>query len=64
MLLDIEIHVDLVRALSDNPSSVQGVRKWVAAFQQGRESVDDEERSGRPLIACSEESGTDLRHNC
>ena len=59
MLLDkppMEIHADLVRALSDNAPSVQTVRKWVAAFQQGREDVEDEERSGRPPTACSEEN--------
>ena len=56
MLLDkqpMEIHGDLDRALSDNAPSIQTVRKWAAAFQEGRENVDDEERCGRPLTACS-----------
>lgn len=40
----MEIVADLVRALSDNAPSIQTVRKWVVAFQQGRDNVDGEER--------------------
>jgi len=35
----------------DNAMSDSMVRKWVRMFNEGRENVHDEERSGRPSLA-------------
>ena len=44
------------------------VYKWVKSFSEGRESVTDEERSGRPATSRTEENiakvGQIVRENC
>jgi len=37
------------------------VYKWVKLFYEGRESVTDEERSGRPAISRTEENIANVR---
>jgi len=37
------------------------VYKWVKRFSEGRESVTDEERSGRPATSRTEENNTKVR---
>ena len=41
----------LVRVYGDNTMKKTAVYKWVKRFSEGRESVTDEERSGRPATA-------------
>ena len=38
----------LVQVYEDNAMKKTAVYKWVKRFSEGRESVTDEERSGRP----------------
>lgn len=48
-----EMHRELEGVFKDNAPSEQTVRKWFRLFQEGRTSVEDNERSGRPLEASS-----------
>ena len=41
----------LVQVYGDNPMNKTAVCKWVKSFSEGRESVTDEERSGRPATS-------------
>ena len=43
-----EIREMLVKIYRDNAMKKTAVYKWVKRFSEGRESVTDEERSGRP----------------
>lgn len=49
------IHEELVARLGDNSMSYSFVKKWAALFKAGRESVEDDERSGRPSTAVTQE---------
>ena len=51
-----EVHGSLVEALGAFAPSIQTVRKWVAAIKEGREDVQDEQRSGRPVSASNAEN--------
>ena len=46
----------LVEVYGDNAMKKRAVYKWVKRFSEGRESVTDEERSGRPATSRTEES--------
>jgi len=46
----------LVQVYGDNAMSKTAVYKWVKRFSEGRESVTDEERSGRPATSRTEEN--------
>jgi len=41
----------LVQVYGDSAMKETAVYKWVKRFSEGRESVTDEERSGRPATA-------------
>jgi len=43
-----EIRQMLVQVYGDNAMKKTSVHKWVKRFSEGRESVTDEKRSGRP----------------
>ncbi|XP_076044748.1 histone-lysine N-methyltransferase SETMAR-like [Oratosquilla oratoria] len=50
-----EIHKDMVQTLGENsPSST--VKRWVAEFKRGRDSVKDEPKSGRPSTVTTSEN--------
>ena len=49
-VLPSEIHHQICRVCSDNAMSDGMVRKWVRMFNEGRENVHDEARSGRPSL--------------
>ena len=49
-MLPIEIHHQICQVYGDNAMSVSMVRKWVRMFNEGRENVHDEARSGRPSL--------------
>ena len=46
----------LVQVYGDNAMKKTAVYKWVKSFSEGRESVTDEERSGRPATSRTEET--------
>ena len=45
-----EVHHQICQAYGDNAMSDGMVRKWVRMFNEGRENVHDEARSGRPSL--------------
>uniref|UniRef100_A0A1I8GNL1 G_PROTEIN_RECEP_F3_4 domain-containing protein n=1 Tax=Macrostomum lignano TaxID=282301 RepID=A0A1I8GNL1_9PLAT len=49
-----EIHQELVRVLGEAAPSIQTVRKWVREIQEGRDCMEDKERSGRPRTATTD----------
>ena len=59
-----EIREMLVQVYGDNAMKKTAVYKWVKRFCEGRESVTDEERSGRPATNRSEENNEKLVKIC
>jgi len=51
----------LVQVYGDSAMKKTAVYKWVKRFSNGRESVTDEERSGRPATSRTEENITIVR---
>ena len=51
----------LVKVYADNAMKKTAVYKWVKRFSEGRESVIDEERSGRPATSRTEENIARIR---
>ena len=49
-VLPSEIHDQICQVYGDNAMSDGMVRKWVRMFNEGRENVHDEARSGRPSV--------------
>jgi len=49
-VLPSEIHHQICKVYGDNAMSDGMVRKWVRMFNEGRENVHDEARSGRPSL--------------
>jgi len=49
-VLPSEIHHQICQVYGDNVMSDDMVRKWVGMFNEGRENVHDEARSGRPSL--------------
>jgi len=49
-VLPSEIHYQICQVCSDNAMSDGMVRKWVRMFNEGREMVHDEARSGHPSL--------------
>jgi len=49
-VLPSEIHYQISQVCGDNAMSDGMVRKWVRMFDDGRENVHDEARSGRPSL--------------
>jgi len=49
-VLPSEIHHQICQVYGDNVMSDGMGRKWVRMFNEGRENVQDEARSGRPSL--------------
>jgi len=49
-VLPSDIHHQICQVYGDNAVSDGVVRKWVRMFNEGRENVHDEARSGRPSL--------------
>src|SRR5215475_13621552 len=56
-----KIRETLVQVYRDNAMKKTAVYKWVKRFSEGRESVTDEERSGRPATSRTEENVAKIR---
>ena len=56
-----EIRVMLVQVYGDNAMKKIAVYKWVKRFSEGRESVTEKERSGRPATSRTEENIAKIR---
>ena len=56
-----EIIEMLVQVYGDNAMKKIAVYKWVKRFSEGRESVTEEERSGRPATSITEENTAEVR---
>ncbi len=50
------IHEELTTALGPNAPSYQTVARWAKRFREGREDVDDDPRSGRPISELTDEN--------
>ena len=51
-----EIHTDMVSTLGDDATALSTVKKWAAEFKRGRESLEDDPRSGRPSSVTTQEN--------
>ena len=52
----------LGKVYGDNAMKKRAVYKWAKCFSEGRESVTDEERSGRPATSRTEENIAKIPH--
>ena len=46
----------MVSSLGDDASALSTVKKWATKFKRGRESLEDDPRSGRPSTATTQEN--------
>jgi histone-lysine N-methyltransferase SETMAR len=51
-----EIHGRITRRLEDNSVSISTVKYWLREFRFGRDSLKDEQRSGRPVEATTDKN--------
>ena len=51
-----ETHEDFMETLGKESPSYSKVKKWATEFKWGRESVEDDGRSGRPKDATTDEN--------
>ena len=57
-----DIHKDFMKTLGNESPSYSAVKKLAAEFKWGRESIDDDPRSGRPKDATTDEN-IEIVHN-
>jgi transposase len=51
-----ETHEMLVEVYGDSAITRRTVYKWSERFRSGSESIDDEDRPGRPSTSCTDEN--------
>ena len=51
-----EIHDDMLTTLAESAPSYATVTRWIREFKRGRDSVEDDPRSGQPLIATTKDN--------
>jgi 2-succinyl-5-enolpyruvyl-6-hydroxy-3-cyclohexene-1-carboxylate synthase len=59
-----EIHKEVVVVYGENMISPKQVSVWCNQFKEGRTSLLDEERAGRPTTACNAEMNVELNNFC
>ena len=57
-----DIHADMAATLGDDASALSTVQKWATEFKRGRESLEDDPRSGRPATATTQENIDHVHH--
>ena len=57
-----DIHADMVATLGDNAPTLSTVKKRAAEFKRGRESLENDPRSGRPASATTQENIDRVHH--
>ena len=58
-----DIHADMVATLGDDAPALSTVEKWAAEFKsRGRESLEDDPRSGCPVSATTQENIDHVHH--
>ena len=50
------VHNDLVEVCGDQALAYSTVKRWAQLFREGRDSIEDEPRTGRPKSAICEPS--------
>lgn len=56
------IYEELTEALGSDAPSDRSVRRWVQRFREGKEDVDDDPRSGRPISVFTDENIERVQH--
>ena len=57
-----DIKADLDKVYGDQSVSYATITRWCVRFKQGRESLEDDPRSGRPLSAFTENDVTAVKN--
>ena len=57
-----DIHTNMVAALGDDAPALSTVKKWAAEFKKGRESLEDDPRSGHPASATTQKNIDHVYH--
>ena len=55
------IHADIVATLGKDVISYATVKRWVAEFKRGKESLEDDPHSGGPVIVATPEIVTKVQ---
>ena len=55
------IHDELCPVFGDEARSFRTVVKWSQYFREGREEINDEKRSGRPITAITSENAEEIQ---
>ncbi|CAF1662350.1 unnamed protein product, partial [Adineta ricciae] len=55
------IHDELSSAYDDQAPSLRTVQRWCKSFREGREEIEDEIRSGRPITETTDENIEEVR---
>ena len=61
-LTPMDIHADMLATMGDDAPALSTVKKWAAEFKRGRESLEDDPRSGRPASASTQENIDRVHH--
>ena len=57
-----DIHADMFATLGDDFPALSIVKKWATEFKRGRESLEDDTRSGHPASATTKENIGRVHH--
>ena len=57
-----EIHTDMVSTFGDDAPALSTVKKWAVDFKRGKESLEDDLRSGLPSTANTTQENIDRIH--
>ena len=58
----VDIKADLDKVYGDKTVSYAAITRWCVRFKQGKESLEDDPRSGRPLSAFTENDVTAVKN--